>query len=564
MHLLAADVARVDDGDAAVDLGQPSGDIVILSAADTELKVLAEVAAGRDKDAPSLRLANLGRLSHPLSVDLYLEKTITGANLVVVRMMGGAGYWPYGLEQLRALARRGGPELAVMPGEDRWDVSLEAYVTVPAESCRLIWRYLVEGGRENARRALAFCDHLVGRGDAPPPPVALPHAGCWLPGIGEIGADDVSRHADVARPLAPIAFYRAVVQGGATEPIAALVGALAEEGITGLPVFVTSLKDRESEEFLAGLLARFPPAVVLNTTSFAVSRIGDTAAGTVLDRPGRPVLQVVLAGSTEAAWREDARGLGPRDLTMNVVLPEVDGRILTRAVSFKVADGDTTTYRAVADRVRFVARQAAGWVRLGAKTPAERKVALVLSNYPDRDGRIANGVGLDTPESAARVAAAMQAAGYTLPGFPETGAALLAHLLRERGGGETLPLVDYRAFLATLPDSIRAGLTDRWGPPENDPSFANGAFQLRVTRYGNVVVGIQPQRGYGIDPKATYHDRISCRHTTTWPSMRGSAPPSRPTRSFISASTAISNGFRARPSDCRSPAGRKRRWDRRH
>jgi cobaltochelatase CobN len=123
------------------------------------------------------------------------------------------------------------------------------------------------------------------------------------------------------------------------------------------------------------------------------------------------VLQVVLAGSNEEAWRESARGLGPRDLTMNVVLPEVDGRILTRAVSFKAESGAATTYRPVADRVAFVAEQAAAWVRLGARPASERRVAIVLSNYPDRDGRIANGVGLDTPESAVRIAAAMTGAG---------------------------------------------------------------------------------------------------------------------------------------------------------
>ena len=135
--------------------------------------------------------------------------------------------------------------------------------------------------------------------------------------------------------------------------------------------------------------------------------MGKAHAGTVLDRPGKPVLQVVLAGSSEEQWRESKRGLLPRDLTMNVVLPEVDGRILTRAVSFKAERGGATAYQPVADRVAFVAKQAAAWVRLGQKPAADRRVALVLSNYPDRDGRIANGVGLDSPESTVRVARAM-------------------------------------------------------------------------------------------------------------------------------------------------------------
>ncbi|MCR4281602.1 MAG: cobaltochelatase subunit CobN, partial [Bauldia sp.] len=544
MHLLAGDVARIDDGDTAVDLGQSPGDIVFLSAADTELAALGDAAAGRHVDAPSIRLANLGRLAHPLSVDLYLEKTAANAKLVVVRMMGGASYWPYGLEQLRALARGSGPALIVVPGEDRWDSALEPYATLPVERCRLAWRYLVEGGSENARRALAFFDHVLGCGEAPPPPIVLPHAGCYWPGVGEIALDAVSRRLDVTRPIAPIVFYRALVQGASTAPIDALVSALSENGMAALPVFVASLRDRESEAFLTGAFACFPPAIVLNTTAFAVSKIGAGHTATVLDRPGRPVLQVVLSGSSEAAWRESPRGLSPRDLTMNVVLPEVDGRILTRAVSFKAERGPATTYRPLHGRVSFVARQAGAWVRLGEKEAGERRVALVLSNYPARDGRIANGVGLDTPESAVRVARAMAETGYALSGFPESGASLMAMLLagqtnaananksssprrrpgsiaepseeapaemdsnfrRNDGMGETLDLNDYAAFFDTLPEPVRTALTDRWGAAGDDPFFREGAFHLAIHRFGNVVVGIQPQRGYSIDPKATYHD----------------------------------------------------------
>ncbi|MEJ0012978.1 MAG: cobaltochelatase subunit CobN [Bauldia sp.] len=539
MHLLAGEAARIDDGDAAVDLAQPPGDIVFLSAADSELAALAAQAR------PEVRFANLGRLSHPMSVDLYLEKTVASARLVVVRMMGGAGYWRYGLERLRALARAGGPMLLVMPGEDRWDAALEPYATAPVEQCRLLWRYLVEGGAENTRRALAFCDHLLGLAPLPEPPEALPHAGIYRPGQGATTLDAWRAHHR-GRPVAPIVFYRALIHGGSTEPIDALVVALRERGIAGLPIFVASLKDRESETLLDEIFAAVSPAIVLNTTSFAVSRIGDTHAGTVLDRPGRPVLQVALAGSTEEGWRESKRGLLPRDLTMNVVLPEVDGRILTRAVSFKSDASAGAVYRAVPDRIAFVADQAAAWIKLATTPAGNRKVALILSNYPDRDGRIANGVGLDTPESAVRVAAAMAEAGYSVPGFPQSSRELMEVILAgptnalgavihrtagemaPRGGdgggapstafggppppacgggsAESLSLRDYRTYFAALPDSVRTAITTRWGEPESDPFVAGGVFRLAAHRYGNVVVGIQPARGYSIDPKATYHD----------------------------------------------------------
>ncbi len=516
MHLLAGDVAGIEDGEMAVDLEQPAGDIIVLSAADTEIAALSTAARARPAGAPTLRFANLGRLSHPMSVDLYLEKTVATAKLVVVRMMGGAGYWPYGLDELRALARRGGPRLVVVPGEDQWDSNLEQYCTADIEQCRLAWRYLVEGGAENARRALAFFDHLAGAGEAPAAPLVLPRAGCYLPGLGEVSLDEVTARV-AGRPVAAVMFYRALVLGEATAPVDALVSALESEGIAAIPIFVARLKDRESAAFVQKAFEALPPSVVLNTTAFAVSSIGEAHGGTPLDAPGRPVLQVVLAGSAESAWQDSARGLTPQDLTMNVVLPEVDGRILTRAVSFKGERDGVTTHIAHPERVAFVARQAAGWVRLGAKPPEERRVALVLSNYPDRDGRIANGVGLDTPESAARVAASLADAGYVLSGFPETGADLMSRLLGgvtgalssvERADESTpsVTLAEYRAFLATLPEAPRAALIERWGVPEKDPFFSGGAFRLAAHRFSNVTVAIQPQRGYGIDPKSTYHD----------------------------------------------------------
>ncbi len=434
MHLPVGESGRIDDGDVAIDLDQAPGDIVILSAADSELATIA-AAIRRRGDGLSTRLANLGKLAHPLSVDLYVEKTLAPARLVLVRAMGGHGYWPYGLDQLRALARAGGPKLIVVPGEDRWDENLETFSTVSAEDARLAWRYLVEGGAANCDRLVSLLEHLLGRGERPLPPVVLPHAGCYWPGKGAVPNDELKRRLQADRPVAGLVFYRALISGDSAAPIDALVHELAARDIDAMPVFVTSLKDRESEAFLTDLFAACPPDIVLNTTSFAVSRAGGDHAGTVLDQPGRPVLQVVLAGSSEDAWRESTRGLGPRDLTMNVVLPEVDGRVLTRAISFKQdmpldleGRSSGTSYRPVADRVHFVAEQAARWIRLARTKAKDRRIAIVLSNYPDKDGRIANGVGLDTPASAARLGKALAEAGYDVAGFPPDSAALMARL----------------------------------------------------------------------------------------------------------------------------------------
>ncbi len=299
--------------------------------------------------------------------------------------------------------------------------------------------------------------------------------------------------------------------------------------------------------------------MILNATSFAVAS-GGTADP--LNRHDCPVLQVVFSGSSEDSWRQSAQGLNARDLAMNVVLPELDGRIMTRAVSFK-ADSlwhegtqcRIVTYRPVQDRVDYVAGLAANWVRL-RRTPApDRKVAIILANYPNKDGRIANGVGYDTPASTVAILDAMKAVGYTVSSYPTTGNGIIEDLQKgptnaplspsswpgssrpptntgtthpspcagsthasfeqdhrvKPGEGETeddacLSLSDYLAHFAALPETIRTQITARWGAPETDPFFRDIAFHLPIRRYGNAAVAIQPARGYNIDPKSNYHD----------------------------------------------------------
>ncbi|WP_421723804.1 cobaltochelatase subunit CobN [Bauldia sp.] len=519
MHLPIGTTERIDDGEAAVDLEQSPGTIVVLSAADTDLSILAAAARTARLSTGHLRLTNLMRLKHPLSVDLYIDRTLADAKLVVVRVLGGAGYWSYGLEHLRDLARGGGTRLVVIPGDTKWDPALAAYGTVAEEDAQRLWRCFVAGGPENAALALRIMNGLVD--DTPVDevePVTIANAGCYERGVGAVQRGDaLAARSDW--PIVPIVFYRSILLAGSTAPIDTFVTALAKAEITGLPLFVTSLKDRESIAFLNRVFADIPPSVIINTTAFAATT--QSRSGTVLDRPGCPVLQAILAGSSEEAWETSLSGLSPRDLAMNVVLPEVDGRLTTRAISFKAEtydpaiDSQTTTYRPRADRVAFVAEQVAAWIRVGQKPAPNRRVAIVLSNYPNRDGRIANGVGLDTPESAARVAAHLAASGYRIDGFPVDGRSLMDTLLagptnvidgRLAHAPNRLELRDYLAALNALPASVRDGLTARWGRPEDDPLFHAGSFAIAAHRFGNLVVAVQPARGHNIDPRESYHD----------------------------------------------------------
>jgi cobaltochelatase CobN len=507
MHLLATQTGVIDGAAEAIDLAQAGGDIVVLSAADSELAALARAWEAIAPAGTTLRLANLLQLQHNLSVDLYVEKTLAQAKLIVLRLLGGTQYWAYGLAEIAAMARDRNIALAVLPGDASPDPELVRHSTLPASDCERLRQYLIAGGPRNSSAFLRLCLHLLGRGEAPAPPRPLAKAGLY---------GDASSIADA--PVAALVFYRSVLEGAQTAPIDALIAALKERRINVLPIYVTSLKDAASAGFIAATLDKMPPDIILNATAFAVSP-GSTVIDTPFTPYDCPVLQVVFAGSGEAAWQDSSQGLTARDLAMNVVLPELDGRILSRAVSFKADDHwdertqcRIVTYRPVPDRIAFVAQLAANWIDLRRSKPADRRIALILANYPNKDGRIANGVGYDTPASTIAILRVLKDAGYGIGDIPADGNALIEALQKGRtnahrhGSETTLSAEDYDRHFAALPASVRREISERWGAPEKDPFFSGGAFQLPLLICGHAVIAIQPARGYNIDPKATYHD----------------------------------------------------------
>ena len=544
MHLLAAQPGAIDDGSEPVDLGQSPADLVVISAADTELAALSEARAEMPSP-PGLRLANLMHLQHPMSVDLHLDNCATKSGLVIARVLGGAGYWKYGLEQFAIRLAEAGVPFAALPGDDKPDEELFLLSTIARSDWEALTAYLVEGGPENAANFLSYAAAMLAGTDRPPAAKPLLRAGVYWPGSGVANLDIARAGWTEGGAVVPIVFYRALVQGAGLNPINRLTRALARRGLNPLPVFVASLKDPVSAATLDQLFRAAPPSVILNCTSFATGtpNTPEIAHGGDPQNPlaaraanHAPVFQVVLSGSGEAAWDEGLAGLSARDIAMNVALPEVDGRILSRAVSFKgeaffdtATECPIATYRARGDRIDFVADLARNWTRLRATEASDRKAALILANYPNKDGRLANGVGLDTPATTIAALDLLKTEGYRVEGAPGDSDALMQAILAgptnwltdrtAREGGVRLTLPEYRAAYDALPWELRERIETRWGQPEEDPFFGpdpsaegaglatagGGAFALSILEFGHIVVGVQPARGYNIDPTETYH-----------------------------------------------------------
>jgi len=537
-------------------LKQTPAPLVFLTAADTDIQTLAAAVAKLPNNFPAVRVANLLQLQQQLTIDTYAEDILEQAQVIILRLLGGRSYWSYGLEAVQETVQRTGAALFVMPGDDRPDPDLITLSTVSLSAVNHLWRYFTEGGVENIVNGLQFAADICLKTDyTPPAPQLVPRVGLYPWKEESRGSresrgskeSEVKKNPPRPSPLAPrpskvgILFYRAHYLAGNTSPIDALCQALVQRNLEPVPVFVSSLRDPDVQ---ADLLPYFQPKgkgiqVLLNTTSFSLARLEtETPQLNLWEQLDVPVLQVILSSGSAEAWESQLQGLSPRDMAMNVALPEVDGRIISRAVSFKVVQAwnsdletDVVVYEPVGDRFAFVAELAERWVHLRSSPLQERKIALILANYPNRNGRLANGVGLDTPASCVEILKALQQAGYAVENVPQTGDELI-HLLTSgvtndpeskelRAVRQQLSLEEYQQYFATLPQTVQEGMCDRWGELDQGQQGRQGRqgenstlaprptphapFPISGIQLGNVFVGIQPARGYEVDPALNYH-----------------------------------------------------------
>src|SRR3990167_1585586 len=327
MHLLSTRPGgHVEDGgQGVVRVEQTRGDIVVLSAADTTLSLLADAAQQLPEGFPTVRLANLMWLRQPASADMYVDDVLQHARVVVIDHLGAASDWAYVVERVRELARERGQWLALFSGDASEDLQLLLRSTAPHEDCRQLWRCLREGGRDNARGFFDLIGHSAfGLGARPTPPTVLPAAMVYESLGAQAWQDDA--------PVALLVFYRAHVQAGNTAVFDAMRAALHGQGLNTVAVAVDSLKNPTSLALLQSLAAQHGVGVVLNATSFAITAL-DGGDSDGLDGPplqplagGAPGLQPITPRRAQEQWAADPHGLAQRDLAMQVVLPEVDGR----------------------------------------------------------------------------------------------------------------------------------------------------------------------------------------------------------------------------------------------
>ena len=511
MHVLFVERHGLEETEIPTDLDQSPADLVVLSFSDSDLGAFAEgwhrghQAMGAD--FPTLRLANLATLKHPVSIDTYIEKTLCHAKGVLVRLIGGMPYWSYGLQQVQALAQEKNIAFAVVSADGRNDPQLDEVSTLPVSTLRRLQHYCESGGVVAAHAALAQLAMAAGLYAGPVfGSKNLGNVGGWSP-EAQSCCPLTARGHDFDKPLVLITFYRSYITAVDLKPIEALFDGLRARGFAVMGLYVPSLKAPDAAAWLTRQITHYQPVAIVNATSFS----GKGASGnSPLDAGGVPVFQVALSTANRQAWAEAERGLSPADMAMHVVLPEVDGRLFAGVASFKQAgDKDNilefsrVAHQPEESRINAIADKVARWYHL-QKTPlAQQKPALILSTYPGRPWQMAHAVGLDALASAEAI---LQDLGHVHTSLKTP--------LETRLKIEKLywPVADYKAALAKLPHDLRSELSDIWGPAETDGLVEGEHFAFPAIQIGNAVVALQPERGNIATREDDYHDisRVPC------------------------------------------------------
>jgi cobaltochelatase CobN len=489
--------------------------VLLLSTSDTDL--ISARCSGKN-----YRWANPSRLSED-----ELPELLADAAIVVVRILGGYRAWQGGIDMVLA----SGVPTVLVSGEQAADAELTGLSTLAAGIAVQAHIYLAHGGVENLRQLHAFLsDTVLMTGFGFTPPMVTP---TW----GELERPNARDIGDTGALAIAVLYYRAQHLAGNTAYVEALCQAIEDAGARPLPVYCASLRTAEPE-----LLQRLGDADAMIVTVLAAGGVKPATASAGGDDDGWnverlaaldiPILQGLCLTSSRDQWRDNDDGLSPLDVASQVAVPEFDGRLITVPFSFKEIDDDgLISYVADPERCARVAGLAVRHARLRYVAPADKRVALVFSAYPTKHARIGNAVGLDTPASAVALLRAMRDRGYQVGELPgvEAGDGLdgtaLIHALIERGGQDPdwlterqlagnpirVSAKDYREWFATLPAELADAVTAHWGPPPGElfvdrSSDPDGEIVIAAMQAGNLVVVVQPPRGFGDNPVAIYHD----------------------------------------------------------
>lgn len=528
MHLISTIPGGWNPNDEGVFyIDQSPGDIIFLSSADSDLFMMNnayKLVHDSVENASSFRFANLSYFKQELTIDTYIDEVISSAKIVVLKLLGGKAYYNYLCEAVTDCCDENNIQLVFLPGDNKPDLELMQSSNIPLKDVDLIWKYIQSGGIENCKSALQLINNRISDSKVTPNAIkTIPDLFLYHPEEGIY----TTLKPKSTQKKAIIFGYRSYYLSNNLAPIHSLISALETQGISAVVLMAAGYREYDIQQQIFDLLKQHHlknPQVIINTTGFSVQGFHDTTQS-LFDVFNVPVIQAIMGSCNHESWLEGNFGLPPTDIAMNIALPEVDGKIISKVISFKesiekdtLTDSEVVSYVPHIEGCQFVAKMAKAWINLQNKNNSEKKIALVLPNYPNKNSRLANGVGLDTPQSTLQILAQLADENYELSAnYPTTTNELINKLtdaitndvatintLNER---KTIRLEEsiFYKYYNQLSPTLRNTVEAQWGQPNESPNYKEGAFLIPGFISKNIFVSIQPSRGYNLDLQASYH-----------------------------------------------------------
>jgi len=524
--------------------------IGLYTATENELGAVQRAAARVEAD---LTVRSESDFDDETDVEAFVDE-LESATAVVFWLHGSEESMPGYDRAVERLAGAGVPLVVKSTG----DAYAFEDTTVPGEQRERVYEYLEKGGTANIANCVRFlADEFGDASREYDDPVTLPTEGVYHPDHPGASYEELRAQLDPGTPTVAVWFYESHWTHENTRYVDAQVRAIESQGADALPIFcnpasdepgqedaewVTDrwLLDDEGEPIVDAVCSSFMFSLSMDERGREASDEGESAEDVFLDRLGVPVIQTVTTMRSRSRYQGSDTGVMGFELALSVALPEFDGNVITHPVSGKERTDDEADIGSapkqhfpIEDRVDHAARLAVNWARLRHLDNGEKRVAVVLHNYPPSDDGIGTAFGLDSPESTVNLLDELAARGYDLGGEasrapgeasgeenpragrrPEDGQALVDRLtsqltledrwvapedVRERSVDVVGP-EQYREWFAGTDERFQANVREEWGDPPDRP------FAIPGVEFGNVLVTVQPPRGFGMDPSKVYHD----------------------------------------------------------
>jgi cobaltochelatase CobN len=506
--------------------------IGLYTATENELGALQRAAAGVEAD---LVVRSESDLEEPEAVEEWYDE-LAGCDIVVLWLHGAEDSMP-GYDRAIDRCYEAGVPVVVRATGDAFAVE---DTTVPGSVRGTVCEYLERGGSANLANCVRYLsDRFTPATPEYDDPVDLPTEGVYHPDHPGATYEELRATLDPDRPTVAVWFYESHWTHENTRYVDALVRAIEAEGADALPVFCNPVTDGDEQHDAEWVVDAWltddagDPLVDAVCSSFMFSLSmsergrdaddeGGDAEDVFLERLGAPVIQTVTTMRSRSRYRSSDTGVMGFELALSVALPEFDGNVITHPISGKERTDDAAgigsapkQHFPIEDRVEHAASLAVNWARLRYTPNAEKNVAVVLHNYPPSDDGIGTAFGLDSPESTVNLLEELRARDYDLGGrVPDSGRELIETLtaqltlddrwvapedVRELSV-DVVPPAQYEAWWAAADAGFRENVREEWGEAPARP------FAIPGVEFGNVLVTVQPPRGFGMDPSKVYHD----------------------------------------------------------